>query len=428
VRAILGVILSRMGEARSIEIGAACLALAACASDPAPIATATLASPCVLEQRPVALADGREVYIEPQTLLRVGDEWLVVGSPSYEFAVAPGREAVNLSRRQHVGAWLARPARTLGKPTDGMVGSMLSTTLANGRWAAIFDEIEPPPDSSRSLVSSAYPVSYWYGEHDGIRWTLVEPLATPAGSKLDLRRSANLVRAGDRLVWIGYDDFRRYQPLVWYERIDGVWRHERLPDELVELAVLDVDEASGLWFLFSGDDPALPGWQKSLRLYREGPPRELVSRVVAVAGDEGMIYYPDLEIGRDGITVSWAVNGPGGMPAFTRTRLRPGSESDSIVQLDDDVEYVHSLTMPDGSLAWLVEHHVDRDAQREELRLLRLDGANVVRTATVPSPFTGFLKVAPAGPNEVLLVGPQMGRVATETPVRSLILRLSTSC
>jgi hypothetical protein len=34
----------------------------------------------------------------------------------------------------------------------------------------------------------------------------------------------------------------------------------------------------------------------------------------------------------------------------------------------------------------------------------------------------------PNGPDEVLLVGPEMGLVQTETPVRSLILRLSTSC
>jgi hypothetical protein len=404
---------------------AACLAMAACASDPAPVGTATPVSPCILEQRPVVLADGTELYIEPQALMREGDDWLVVGSPSYEFAVAPGQDAVNLSRNQHIGAWLGRPARALGKPTDGTIGSLLSTPLGDGRWAAIFDEIEPPSDSVSAFPS---PVSYWYGEHDGTQWTLVEPLPLPPETRVDLRLSSNLVRVGDRLAWIARDsDQDRFDRLVWYERIDGVWRYERLPDELVEHVVLAVDEGSGLWLLLSGIDPDLPEWEKTLRLFREGPPRKLVSRV-AVVDAAHAIYQQNLELGPNGATVSWAVVTPEGTPAFTRTRIREGGSADSIVELDDDVEHLYSLTMPDGALAWIAEHHVDRLARREELRLLRLDGSRVVRAATLPSPFTGFFEVAPNGRDEVLLVGPQMGLAPPETPVRSLILRLSTSC
>jgi hypothetical protein len=98
-----------------------------------------------------------------------------------------------------------------------------------------------------------------------------------------------------------------------------------------------------------------------------------------------------------------------------------------LVELDDNALNVYSLTMPDGSLAWVAEH-IDLAAQHEELRLLRLDGFRVVIAATAPSPFTGFFRAQPSGPNEVLLVGAQMGLVPTETPVRSLILRLSASC
>ena len=85
------------------------------------------------------------------------------------------------------------------------------------------------------------------------------------------------------------------------------------------------------------------------------------------------------------------------------------------------------MITPDGTIAWLAEHE-DRATRSKELRLLRLDGSRVVRAATAPSPFTGFFATAPNGADEVLLVGPQMGLVPTETPVRSLILRLSTSC
>jgi hypothetical protein len=78
-------------------------------------------------------------------------------------------------------------------------------------------------------------------------------------------------------------------------------------------------------------------------------------------------------------------------------------------------------------VAWIADHE-DLVTRQREIRLLRLEGARVVRAAAVPSPFTGFFRVQPLGIDEVLLVGPQMGLVSPETPVRSLILRLSTSC
>jgi hypothetical protein len=84
--------------------------------------------------------------------------------------------------------------------------------------------------------------------------------------------------------------------------------------------------------------------------------------------------------------------------------------------------------MPDGSLAWVADHMIDGTQENKELRLIRLDGSQVIRSATVRNPLTGFFAARPAGRGEVLLVGPHMGRVQTETPVRSLILRLSTSC
>jgi hypothetical protein len=392
-----------------------------CASDPAPVTTARPASPCVLEQRPVVLADGSELYIEPQTLFRAGADWWVVGSPSYQFDVAPGRDWVNLSRFEHVGVALSSPARAIEEAVPGTTGSMISTPLGDGRWAAVFDLVDPDSLSARRIS-----LSYWYGEHDGTRWSLIEPLPVPPGTNLDLRQSSNLVRVGDRLIWIAWDDEMRWQALHRYERIGGTWRHEHLPDQNVELVVLATDEASELWILFAGHDPDLPGWQKTIRLYRDGPPRELVSRVVAVPDADALIYHPALEVGRGHATVSWALFTPAADRAFTRTGIAPGAPG-TVIELDDNVEYVHSTMMPDGSLTWVVEH-IDPETRREELRVLRLDGSRVVRVATAPSPFTGFFRIRSAGPNEVLLVGAQMGRESPETPVRSLILRLSTSC
>jgi hypothetical protein len=368
------------------------------------------------------LADGTELYVEPQTLFRTGADWWVVGSPSYRFDVAPGRDAVNVSRYEHVAVTVGNPARAMDGALAGTTGSLIAAPLEEGRWAAIFDQVDPD-----SLPERRFPVTFWYGEHDGTRWSLIEPLPVPPGTRLDLRQSSNLVRVGDRLAWIAYDDDRDRTPLHYYERVGGSWRHERIPDLDVELVVLKGDEQAQLWMLLAGNDPEVPGWQKTIRLYREGPPRELVSRVVAVPGAEGIIYHPAVEWGPEGIAVSWQVASPQGLRAYSRVGIRPGDSPGSIVQLDDGAEYVYSTTMPDGSLAWIVEH-IDPETGREELRLLRVEGTRVVRAATAPSPFTGFFRIQAAGPDEILLVGPQMGRAPPETPVRSVILRLSTSC
>jgi hypothetical protein len=413
----------RVAIGRIVGWASVAAALAGCASDPTPRMGIASSSPCLLEQSPLVLADGTELYVEPQNLFRLRGDWMVAGAPTYQWSVAPGRDAISVTRNAHAAAFLGEPAREVESPVRGLIGSMITTPLGDGRWAAIFDEIDPD-----SLPARHIPLSYWYGEHDGTRWTLVEPLPVPDTTDMALRASSNMVVAGDRLVWIGLDaDFVRTRKLLRYDRLDGAWRHQRLPDELVENAVLRYDETAGLLMLLVGTDEELPGFQKSIRLYRDGSPRELIARVTAEPGNGRRIYWPSVVVQESGPAVSWVVASEEGWRAFARTGIRPGA-ADSIVQLDDNALHLYDLTMPDGSLAWVADHLIDGTLENKELRLLRLDGSRVVRLAAVRNPLTGFFAAQPAGPDEVLLVGPQMGRVQTETPVRSLILRLSTSC
>ncbi|MGE0161039.1 MAG: hypothetical protein AB7T31_16700 [Gemmatimonadales bacterium] len=415
---------------RAIGVGA--LAACACGGDPeqAPASAGPAAAssaplaPCLLEQSPLLAADGTELYIEPQNLFALGDAWVVAGAPSYRWGVAPGRDAVRLQTDAHVAAVVARPAVPIARPRAARTGSVIATPLGDGRWAAIFDEIHP--DSIPGVFS---PLSWWYGEHDGTRWTLVEPLPVPPASRLLLRQSSNLVRAGDRLVWIGYDDAERASPahMYRYERGDGTWRYERMPDEFVEVAVLEYDDGAGLWMLLVGLDEELPGFQKSIRLYREGRTRELVARVTAEPGADRMISWPSMQIQDGAVHVSWVVSAREGSRAFVRSGIRSGVDPGPIVELDDNAPHLRTLTMPDGSPAWIAEH-LDPVTQQKELRVLRLDGTRILRAAAVPSPFTGFFSARARDANDIVLVGPQMGRVSPETPVRSLVLRLSTSC
>jgi hypothetical protein len=91
------------------------------------------------------------------------------------------------------------------------------------------------------------------------------------------------------------------------------------------------------------------------------------------------------------------------------------------------------MVMPDGSTAWLVDYvgpNPTRDpvTRRHDLRLVRIIDERPTVVASAPSPFVGTFSVHPLGLDDILVVGPQMGLVRPQVPVRSLILRLSASC
>ena len=102
---------------------------------------------------------------------------------------------------------------------------------------------------------------------------------------------------------------------------------------------------------------------------------------------------------------------------------RPGT----LVTLDEGAYSARAAATPDGRVLWLVDN-VDEDASVPELRYLSLEAGRVVRLSTFPTPFTGPFTLRAVNNAEVLVVGAEMGSDSTDVPVRSLILRLSTSC
>jgi hypothetical protein len=297
---------------------------------------------------------------------------------------------------------------------------MISTPIGDGRWAAIFDNVV-----ADSLPAKDFPLGFWYGEHDGERWTRVEPLPTPPRARLALRQSSELVRDGEGLVWIAYADVAREDRLVRYERRDGVWRYEVMPDPRPVSVDLERDVEGRLWIAVAGPDESHPLFRSFIRLYRDGRERELISRVDSLPGGS-LLLHLFVDVLDEGATVSWVVSSGDGWRAFVRTGIT-ASGAGPVIALDDNAPNLLTMRMADMRLAWMVEHE-NRITGVKELRLLHLEGSSIVRAASAPSPFTGFFRAVPNGPAEVLLVGPQMGLTPTETPVRSLILRLRTSC
>ena len=82
---------------------------------------------------------------------------------------------------------------------------------------------------------------------------------------------------------------------------------------------------------------------------------------------------------------------------------------------------------PDGVPTWVVDH-IDPITQQSELRLVRDTPEGVSITRRLPNPYTGFFGALPLAPSEVLVVGPEFNPDPAHPTVRSLILRLSSSC
>jgi hypothetical protein len=409
-------------------------AAAACAGDPPPPSAAApqVLPPCVLERRPLVLPDGSEVYVEHEQVIEVGDELLLAGVPSYAWRLRPEGGAEMLSRDVLAAAYLREPTRTVEKPIAGAPASVRVAALDEGRWAAIVLQVDPD-----SLPGIEIFEGLWYGEHDGERWTLVEPMEFPGG-RLSSRLSTRLVRAGDRLVWLAMEHAGNSSVVHVYERAGGAWaRHVVAGWDRVEQMELAYLEGSGLWVLLSGYDAGLPGFQKSLRLYRErlGPDSagadawELVSRVV-VAESGVALRFASLVVQSSGATVTWEALGRGTSTTMARAGIGPDTPG-TLLTLAESSVYARPAVMPDGSVAILVDHFEDgppTPASRPELRLLRVAEGAIERLTTFRSPFTGSFIVRAVSDTEVLALGAELLSDPSGERVRSLILRLSTSC
>jgi len=378
------------------------------------------------------LADASEVYVEHEQVIDVGGELLLAGVPSYRWRLRPDGGADMLSRDVIAGAYLGAPGRIVEKPIAGTPGSVRVAALDDRRWAAIVLQVDPD-----SLPAHEVFEGLWYGEHDGQRWSELEPMQFP-GDRFMSRASTRLVRAGDRLVWLVLDLAGTRSIVHVYQRVDGAWTRHVMPNaERVEEMELTYLEGSGLWLLLSGYDPDLPGFQKSLRLYRErpdvdvsGPDRwEFISRVTVAAGDT-RLWEASLVVDSTGATVTWEDAGRERSRTMARVAIGPGRPG-TLLTLADSSIYARPVSMPDGSVAILVDHFEDfppTPASRPELRLLRVSGGRLEHVSSFRSPFTGSFIVQRVGDTEVIALGAELLRQPSGERVRSLVLRLSMSC
>jgi hypothetical protein len=387
-------------------------------------ALAGAAETCPVERVPLVLPDGTHVYIEPQSLFRVRSEIVVAGSPSYTWETRSDTTAVMLTHDALAAAYLDPiAARTIPIPVQGAtLGTVRAVALDGARWGAVFSSVDPDSVPQAEIVRGL-----WYAEYDGSEWSAPERLPMPSAGELLVDASSQLVAAGDRIAWalpqyFGADPTR----VLYYERVSGTWSLETVPSAYVDNAALAYDDDLGVLLALFGEDVDLPGWQQSLRLYRRGSSWELVSRV-AVAPAGVRFLSPGIASDSDGVSVGWSTLGPDGFRAYARVGIRradPGTE----VLLDDAAVQLVTVRGHDAR-SWFVVDHVDSVTSARELRLVGVDpSGRPHRLISVANPYTGYFAALATSATEALVVGPEFSPDPARPTVRSLLLRLSTSC
>lgn len=384
-------------------------------ADPSPLPDAGPCSVEAVERRPLVLPDGLHAYVEPTNFMRVGDDFVVVGSPTYTWEVG-GTRAGMASDRAHIAAYLVEEApRLVEKPIAGTVGFTRSVVLGDRRWGVLFEE-EGPSGDSGDLVGVRY------AEYDGVGWSEVERLPLPPEGQVIVGSSSALVT---------HEGVRRWTVVhnpggaaLQYERRDGSWSYRSIADSGVEAAAMAVGQ-SDTWLALSGLDPGISAPVKSVRLFRLDDGWELVSRNPTV---EPYTEIPSISVLAlpGGAALTW-IESRGSSIVMARVGVRAGRPG-QLLLVDESAAVVRPFATRDGEPAWLVQH-VNEIAGSSELRLRRPDGRGVTTTLSIPYPYTGFFApIATSEPEEVLVTGSEFSPDPARPTVRSLTLRLYPSC
>jgi hypothetical protein len=395
---------------------------------PGLVAESDVPARCLVARVPFRLEDGAELYVEPEELLRLGNDLLVVGTPTYVWPADPGGQGDTPLADAHVAARFDLDGRTrlIEKPIPGTIGRVRAVALGDERWGLLFDEVHPD-----SLPSKHHLLALWYAEHDGARWTSLERVPAPEEGVLDLWADSELVRSAEGLMWVvALRLASGGSQLLHYERVGGRWRHEVISDEWAELVTLAGDPVGGTaWLAHFSTDPDFSEWRQSLRLHRRvGGTWELVDRIAEVPPGV-KVRDPRVIARAGGPSISWWLLGGPDREAHAHVGWEAGGRGVSL-RLDPSAVQVVPVDDIGASPSW-VEGHLDAAGQLSELRLVRVAASGAARTVEVvassPNPFPSFFAAISVA-NEVVVVGPEPGAIRGRPTVRSLILRLSTTC
>jgi hypothetical protein len=402
------------GEARILPTLAVVALLAACTGNEAADAAACTEETVV--ERPLILPNALHAYVEPNNLMRVGDDVVVVGVPTYTWRV--GGDTVRMaSQDRHIAAYLDEEApRLVEMPIDVPVGMVRSVALDDRRWAVLFSE-QSRDETSRPIGEV---LRLWYGEYDGARWTTLEELPLPdralfGGSPSGLADHDGVIHWA--VVRRGLDG------VFHYRRRDGRWSFGLAEEQSAEAASIAAGPA-GLFLAISGLDPDVANPIKTVRLFHWDAGWHLVSRD-PTAEPYSNIRDPSVIVLADGATVTW-IEIVGNGVVMSRVGVTPDNPG-TLHVLDRSASFVRPFATERGEPVWLLRHHTPV-ATISDLRIMDVDADTVRVRQFIPDPYTGYFAALAAGPDEVIVTGSEFSPRPSRPTVRSLTLRLSPSC
>jgi hypothetical protein len=367
----------------------------------------------------LVLPDGLHAYVEPENLMRVGDDLVVAGSPSYTWAVG-GDTARVMSTDAYVAAYLDETEpRLVARPVSLPIGMVRTVALDGRRWGMLFTEGEPSADGTAEPLTF---VALYYAEYDGAGWSTPEPVPVPEGEVLFPESSSPLVRVDDRLHWVVVRGAASGEALH-YERHAGTWTVETVEARGAEAAGLAAGP-SGLWAVLSGFGLEASE-SKSVRLFHhEDSGWRLVTRDVTVV-PYTEILRPSVVVGPRGATLSWTeARGAGVVMA----RVGVGPESGGTpLTIDGSGRAVRTFSTASGEPRWALWHDSPVPGA-DQLRVVRVEASVVETDKAVPYPYTGYFAAAAEGPDQVVVTGSEFSPDPARPTVRSLTLRLNPSC
>ncbi|HEX7238894.1 MAG TPA: hypothetical protein VF263_01400 [Longimicrobiaceae bacterium] len=386
-----------------------------------------------VSRTPLAIEDGRLLYVEPAAFSVSRGEVLLAGTPNFLARLDRGGRVTGMASDSVLGAVVARDGkgRAVPSPIDGrLVNGLRAAALEGGGWAVVFAEVRPYTGDSRPDTA----VRLWHGVYDGRRWVRLEELPLPPHRTLHPHHSSQLVRRGDTLSWAmtmtaPVPGVLPGNGIVLYERRGGRWSYEAVPTFHSEAELARSDTLGLLLVVVQPDSTARGGDGNSLFLWARRPAWRRLRRIVHGYA-EGRVYDPSLTATNGEGVLSWRTPVGEGFRSRREVRAMVGrveERNEPAITIDSSVAFQRlaaPIRLPDGSPLWVTDHEVP-DEPRREVRLTLGSARSATLLKSIPSPYIGWISATTPAPWELLVTG---FHYVPDRYAVSLLLRARVEC
>jgi hypothetical protein len=362
---------------------------------------------------------GRDVYVDPQAVVRTEDGFMIAAGHTYLWNDSAG---VPISEPDSVLGFFVGSggARPIARPRGvDPIGNLRVVRGRAGRWEWLFEQVRPEEVGNRA-------VRVLHATLEDGRWSAPDTVVSRDDSNFAFHASSRLVWGEADLSWLLPVDSVMRSEVVELTRIAGNWRSTPVESSPPEYVLLAHDPDLGLRAAIIGPDPAYDQ-RRSLRVYAS-PPTPATDRAMFVAAEGDVFSWPTLLPGPDGLTLGWVVGSlDGRRTAWAAEGVRPDAPIRTF-PLEVEAVQVVSVVLDDGRSVWIVHHSPD-DGVGQELRVYtRSPDGEPSLIGAFEHPYTGYFGAVAQGGTEFVVVGPDFSADPTRPTVRSLVKRMRVSC